>query len=175
MQDREWCQFAVISHLKKPKQSRVVKPVTFFKYNDPDMCVVTTQTYYMKRTSSLVPPTDNILFITHGKSNQKPSKDTVRRWILEILNRAGINTSKYITHSTRHASSSKSLSQGLNVQSILSNGGWKSENVFRKHYQLPIMKPDTPVMVATPSERNDISMTIYDIEIYFSVKKNSFL
>ena len=118
--------------------------------------------YYIKRTVSLVPPTENNLFITHGKPYKKPSKDTVHRWILEILNCAGINTSRYKVHNTRNASSSKSLSQGLNVKSILSKGGSKSENVFSKHYQLLIMTPDTPVMVAAPFERNDISENFHD-------------
>ena len=137
IQDKEWCQFA----------------------------------YYIKRTVSLVPPTENSLFITHGKPYKKPSKDTVHRWISDILNCAGINTSRYKVHNTRNASSSKSLSQGslslshyhiINVQSILSKGGSKSENVFSKYYQLLIMTTDTPVMVATLFERNDISENFHD-------------
>ena len=77
----------------------------------------------MKRTASLVPPTENSLFITHGRPYKKPSKDTVRWWILEILNRACINTLRYKAQSTRHALPSRSLSQGLNIQSILSKEG----------------------------------------------------
>ena len=89
---------------------------------------------------------------------KKPSKDIACRWILETLSRAGRNTSRYKQYSTIHAS----LSQGLNVESILCKRGWKSQNVFRKYYQLPIMTPDTPVMVATPSERNDISENFHN-------------
>ena len=53
---------------------------------------------------------------------------------LEMLNRAVINTSTYKNHSTRQATLSKSLNQGLNLQSLLNKGGSKSEIVSRKHY-----------------------------------------
>ena len=107
----------------------------FFKYSDPDLCVVNTLTYRLTSTSSLVPATGSSLFITHRKHQKNPSKNTVRRRILNILSRARINSSRYKVHSPRHTLLPKSFPQGL--------GGRKSENVFRKRYRLPIMTPDT--------------------------------
>lgn len=72
LQDREWCQFAAASHLKQSKPGRIVKTVTFFKYNDPDLCVVNTLIYYMKRTASLVHLKQP--FHNSWKTLQKPFK-----------------------------------------------------------------------------------------------------
>ena len=69
-------------------------------YNDANILA-----YNISKTASLVTSTESCLLIIHETSYQKLSKDTARRWILEMLNRAGINTSIYKVHSTRLASS----------------------------------------------------------------------
>ena len=108
-----------------------------YKYaEDSGLCVVTTVLDYIKRTRSLIRQDEDALFITYGKTHKKPSKDTLRRWITTSLSEAGINI--YTAHSTRHASASKSKMGNCCVQTILSKGGWKSESVFRRHYDLPI-------------------------------------
>ena len=50
-----------------------------------------------------------------------------------MLNRTGVDTSIYASHSTKHASSSNAVSCGALSNIVLSKGGWFSYNVFRKH------------------------------------------
>lgn len=150
------------SLLKQTKLGRVVKPVMFFKYNNLDLCVVNNLTYYVSKTASLVFPVESSLFITYGKPYRKPSRNTIRQWILEMLNGAGINRSTYKAHSTRHVSSSKSLNQGRNLQGILNKPVRQSGSVFRKHYRLPIMTPYIPVLSVRQLERNSIYQSFYD-------------
>ena len=54
-------------------------------YNDVNILA-----YNISKTASLVTSTESCLLIIHETSYQKLSKDTARRWILEMLNRAGI-------------------------------------------------------------------------------------
>lgn len=45
----------------------------------------------------------NSLFITHEQPLKKPSRDTIHRRTLELLNKCGINAVVYTTHSAKHA------------------------------------------------------------------------
>ena len=51
---------------------------------------------------------------------------------------AGIDVTVYSNHSLRKASTSKANNIGLAISDIQKAVGWKSKDVFRKHYKLPI-------------------------------------
>lgn len=88
---------------------------------------------YVEQTEILISPDETALLVTHVKPHKKPVKDTIRRWISEMLNRRGVDMSIYTSNSTRHASSSNAVSCGTLLNIVLSKGGWFSYSVFRKH------------------------------------------
>ena len=57
-----------------------------------------------------------------------------------MLKAAGINTSLFTAHFTRHSSSSKTFMRGLSLTYIVKKWGWESAITFRKFYNLPILK-----------------------------------
>ena len=159
--DINWCQFAIIENLKQSKPGRTVKPITLFKYpSNENICVVKTVFAYIERTKEMVKDHEKHLLVTYGKPHKKPSRDTVRRWIVEGLKNAGIDTNVYSAHSTRHASSSKAVPQNhASIKVILQKGGWKTESVFRKHYLLPVCSLESPYI--SPKE-NSIKNNFHD-------------
>ena len=67
------------------------------------------------------------------------STRTVYRWFKTSLENAGIDVNVYKGHSLRTASVSKASLHGLNIQSMLKDGGWSRES---NHYLRNIKKKD---------------------------------
>ena len=65
------------------------------------LCVVKTLKRYLKQTKNI--RQDDQLLIAYIKPHRAISRDTLARWTLIILQKAGINTQKYKGHSTRGA------------------------------------------------------------------------
>ena len=62
------------------------------------------------------------LFITHQKPFHPASKDSIARWIKELLTLAGINTDLFIPHSCRAAAASHAESLNFPISQILKAG-----------------------------------------------------
>ena len=62
------------------------------------------------------------------------SPRTIARWIMSVLQSAGIDTSKFKAHSVRGAATSHAYVTGTPVADILKMADWSSEHVFRRHY-----------------------------------------
>jgi len=54
---------------------------------------------------------------------------------------AGINTSVYKAHSTRAASTSKALAQGMSTQQIVKCANWDRASTFNKFYRKSVAQP----------------------------------
>ena len=71
-------------------------------------------------------------------SNLKPhlpiSKDTLARWIRDVLHKAGVDT-HFGAHSTRSASTSAATSKGLPIDIVLKAAGWSSASTFTRFYK----------------------------------------
>ena len=59
-----------------------------------------------------------------------------------MIGAAGIELKQFTAHSTRSSATSKAEDLGMSLKDICKGAGWKNENTFRKHYQLPIHKPN---------------------------------
>ena len=64
------------------------------------------------------------LFIANTKPYQAVTPSTLAKWLLETMDRAGIDTAQYKAHSSRSASASSMLRQGLSLQQILERANW---------------------------------------------------
>lgn len=93
--------------------------------------------YYLQTTSSLR-GSESQLFISYVPLYKPVSRDTLSRWIKEILDVAGIDTTQYSAHSTRAAVVSAASCKNVPVEDILSTAGWSSEKTFARFYKKPV-------------------------------------
>jgi hypothetical protein len=68
------------------------------------------------------------------------TKDTITRWIKVILNRSGISTKIFGSHSIRSASTSKAKYNAVPIDEILKKAGWSNVKTFAKFYDKKIVK-----------------------------------
>lgn len=110
----------------------------FFKENSK-ICVATTLIEYIDLTKDLRPNADDRLFITFKKPHKHASKQTLSRWVKNILETSGIDTNIFKAHSTRHAASSSAFKQGVPLEEIYRSAGWtQTSNTFARFYNRPI-------------------------------------
>ena len=67
------------------------------------LCPLEAVQDYIQQRNLLAPQVDEF-FITHRKPYHPASKDTLARWVKEVLISSGIDTSQYAAHSCRHDS-----------------------------------------------------------------------
>jgi hypothetical protein len=70
------------------------------------------------------------------------SKDTLRRWVMQLLARANVFDS---AGSCRSASTSAALERNHLIDDILSSAGWSSVNTFRRFYQREVLPNVAPL------------------------------
>ena len=104
---------------------------------DEKLCVVRTCLIYLEKTKSLR-GTETQLFITHQKPHKKASRDTIRRWIKQIMATAGIDVTVFKPHSVRAAVTSKAKLNNASTSDIMKAAGWTSTATFAKYYDKPI-------------------------------------
>ena len=67
------------------------------------------------------------------------ARNTVSRWLTEVMSLAGIDTTYFKGHSTRGASVSKAKSRGANPNQIVLQGDWTNVTTFERHYDREIL------------------------------------
>ncbi len=105
---------------------------------DHSLCVVSTLNAYLERTR-LLRGRESHLFISCVKPHARVSRNTISRWIRDIMVSAGIDIRIFHPHSTRAAAVSKA---SIPVDTILRTVGWSRESTFRKFYKKPIRTDD---------------------------------
>ena len=63
--------------------------------------------------------------------------------LLLLLTVSGIDTLRFIPHSTRAASISAASNASVSLDDILHTAGWSSESTFAKFYKKPIVEENT--------------------------------
>ena len=71
--------------------------------------------------------------VTHRKPHKAAHKDTIARWVKELMTEAGVDTSVYKAHSCQAASASEAKSI-IPIEDILRKGNWSNANTFLKFY-----------------------------------------
>ena len=77
------------------------------------------------------------LLISCVKPFKPMSKDTISRWVKQVLESAGIDVKKYSAHSSRAASTSSCKAKGLSLAVIVQSVGWSNSSKFAKFYDKP--------------------------------------
>ena len=80
------------------------KPVKLYVHEEnPNICPAQTIKHYLDKRNNNVAHETTMFFFTRGKSFKVAHEDTRSRWVKEIIAEAGIDVSKYNTHSCRSA------------------------------------------------------------------------
>lgn len=134
------------------KTSRIGKlqPLLSFKpfADRPNICVYSLVRFYLDHTREFRRRKDDSLFIATRPPYGSVSAQTLGRRVKAELKEAGIDTSIFSAHSTRHASTSLAASKGISLDEIRRTAGWtKSSEVFARFYNCPIT--DDPTFCST--------------------------
>ena len=128
------CLIHISTPLKHTRPGVHQPPIRLPKYNDSRLCVVHTLCCYLERTMTLR-DSETRLLISFCKPHQGVSSDTVSRWIKSVMTAAGVDTTRYKSHSTRAASTSAAARAGVPVDNILSCAGWSNCETFARFYK----------------------------------------
>lgn len=108
----------------------------------PSLCIPTNLQAFLRLTESLRPEGVKALFIISSAVHTPAQVPTLARWTKDILDQAGIDTSLFSSHSTRHASVSAAARAGTNLNQIFKAAGWtENSGMFARVYNRPIENP----------------------------------
>ena len=142
MSDKK-CIFYLTSLQKHSRPGKHQKPLELEAFDhEPNLCVIRHLKAYVDKTSVHRGDTKrNQLLLSFQKPFKPVSKDTISRWIKNVLKDVGIDTTKFGAHSTRAASTSAAAKAGTPLEVILESAGWSNCGTFAKFYQKPINAP----------------------------------
>lgn len=103
-----------------------------------ELCVATTLKFYLEKTKVFRNNIEN-LFLSIKKPVKPVKSQTISGWIKKVMGDSGIDVSKFTSHSTRHAATSKAYSKGVDINVIKNAASWTEKSqVFAKFYNKPI-------------------------------------
>lgn len=116
-------------------------PDLVFRAYAPDrrLCIHTALLAYLERTLD-VRGAIKTLLLTTRKPYKAASRDTLRRWVRQLMGDAGLDLTMFAPHSTRAASTS-SVATTLPLTTIIRTAGWTRESTFRRYYKKPVYDP----------------------------------
>lgn len=130
--------FVIDKAVKQSKPGRAQPVIKFKSYPmNITLCVVDNLREYLQRTKELR-GNEKQLLISYMKPYKAVSRETIRRWILTVLTRSGIDTTRYKAHSTRAAATSAAKRNAASIDTIMKAAGWKTSNTFAKFYNKPV-------------------------------------
>ena len=107
--------FQLEGRAKHSKQGKPTPPIIFTKFTpNSKLCPLRTIDTYLEKTETLRIGVEgrSKLFLCYIKPYGPATKASIRRWLLEAMSTAGIDTQVYKAHSTRSSASSKAKSRG---------------------------------------------------------------
>lgn len=153
------CVLVYSSLLKQSRPGGHVKPLEIEAFVNKKLCLVHHLKLYIDKTAML--RKDKQLFITCVEPHKAVSRDTISRWIKTVLHLAGVDISKFSSHSTRSASTSAMLSRGVPLDCILQAAGWTNPSTFSRFYH-KIVQRNTPGTGSEGEKCRTLSQSVLD-------------
>ena len=137
--------FTLTVPMKTTRVGECLPVVTLKRYiMKRHVCVVDAIKEYIRRTESLRGEARELI-VSFRKPHHPVSRDTISRWVIQVMDQAGIDTSVYKLHSTRGASTSAGAAMGLSSNVLLKHGSWKSLKSMATFYNQPIIAQEVTV------------------------------
>lgn len=111
----------------------VPEPIIFRRYEKPELCIFSHLQTYIHETKDFRGDVKSV-FITSRKPYKAVSRDSVSRWVKDVMCHAGVDVELFAPGSTRGASSSKDFAKGVPLEDIMKKAGWLRESTFQKWY-----------------------------------------
>ncbi|EYC06132.1 hypothetical protein Y032_0078g1208 [Ancylostoma ceylanicum] len=123
-----------IDYRNKNRRSGAPQTAVYERFpDDPRLCPVKTLVAYLEATEC-IRKGENRLLISYSRPHRAITASTVGRWIKWVLREAGVDTS-FTAHSTRSASTSKAMREGVSLALIMKAASWSEKgNTFQKFY-----------------------------------------
>ena len=141
--------FVVPSILKHSRRGDPASKVVCVSWDAPELNVADYVLAYMNkmlkfRRKSWEKDKKDIkqLFLSH-RTGKPVKKQTISRWIREVMEMSGIDISVYGPHSTRGASISEATRRGASVDNLMKHGHWKNLGTYSRFYNRELC--ETPV------------------------------
>jgi hypothetical protein len=100
---------------------------------DEVLCPVATTEHYMQRTAQFIRNSRDRLILSVDGS--KPlGAERIAKLVLEVMKKAGVDTTIFKAGSLRGAAASQALDHGLPVEDVIRMGQWRSYSVFDRFY-----------------------------------------
>ena len=126
------CVFTVDVLLKQSRKGKHLAPLEFLAFpQNEKLCIVSVLNEYLRMTKE-IRGEENKLLLSYQAPHKPVSRNTLARWLRQVLNGAGVDTAQFSTHSSRAASTSAALSSGVPVDVVLRAAGWSSESTFTR-------------------------------------------
>ena len=136
-------EFVIKDRIKTTRRDLKPHIVKCIKTDDPALDVCDYTLAYMNRTLTLRAkavedglPKPTKLFMSWA-SKKPVAKNTLARWIKEVLHLSDIDIKEYKAHSTRGASLSEAFERGATANEIVSAGQWSKFDTFKHFYFAP--------------------------------------
>ena len=130
--------FHIVEKLKHTCPGVHQKPLRFIKYeSEPRLCIYRHLKEYLERTS-LFRADQKQLLISCVHPHSAVSWDTISRWCCKVLEKFGIDISKYSAHTTRAASMSSLARKNFDLKEVIIAAGLTQEQTFQRFYNLPL-------------------------------------
>ena len=101
---------------------------------DVRLCVCDTLRQYLDSTRELRGIGQESLFLSFIKPHKAVTRDTIARWLREMLNLSGVDTSMFKAGSVRAAAASKAKALAVPINCIMAKAGWTRASTFAKFY-----------------------------------------
>ena len=134
--------FQFKNHMKQDRPGHIISSLCVPKYCEQEPCTYRSLECYLERTLPVRAVEHTALLLSCVKPFAPVGSSTVGRWIKNLLEQSGVDSSVFKAHSTRAASASKA-NQLIPVDTVLKHIGWSTESTFRKFYQKPIVDIDS--------------------------------
>ena len=132
------CSIQILDKLKhtRPGNYHCVLEFSSFTENEK-LCVVACLKEYLERTAAISVHEDK-LFLCYSKPHNAASKDTVARWLRNLLEEAGIDNFK--PHSFRGAAATAMLNSGMTLEDLMKKAGWTQARTFQRFYHKSVQR-----------------------------------
>ena len=111
---------------------------------DRRLCVVRTMQRYLYVTKDFRSTLGKEqLFLSLNEPHTPVSKDTIAKWIRQMLDLSGIDVNVFKAHSVRAASVSAAKLNFVPTQDIMQRADWTQERTFKQYYNKPVTKATT--------------------------------